>query len=396
MEKQLRTYTYADRNCPACGSGEAELIKTISTVRQGINYEHHMEAHLSVCKECGFLFANPAEYYGDMLSVYESESSYSVEKRLELISKYAAGGVIAEIGANEQGIFRAQLERQFDQYISIDINSSYKNHYDTIKSLKSEVDILVGYCVLEHISDLSGFLSDCYARLRPEGICIIEVPDATKYYKEAHPLEMAEHINHFTPQSLTRLMCRAGFELLEINRIHASRSFAFAGVYKKKRIQQTESFSAAYDYAIGRSFLTEGLSKIAHSREVFQSSVSQIHQHIETVKNCRGRVVFWCANEMLRKIVDRLLEVYGSFESPIIDEDIRKKQFYLEYSAKTSQQAWEDGDLKRAKILFICSDCRVESIINTLKERYPQCYETLQIYYIDEECNLNPYVKDTY
>ena len=99
---------------------------------------------------------------------------------------------------------------------------------------------------------------------------------------------------------------------------------------------------------------------------------------------------------MLSKIVDSLLEVYGSFESPIIDEDIRKKQFYLEYSAKTSQQAWEDGDLKRAKILFICSDCRVESIINTLKERYPQCYETLQIYYIDEECNLNPYVKDTY
>lgn len=337
---------------------------------------------------CSQIQEELAEYYGDMLSVYESESSYSVAKRMELITKYAKGGIIAEIGANEQGVFKEQLENHFDQYVSVDINSSYNNSYDTIKSLKSGIDMLVGYCVLEHIRDLEGFLSDCYVRVKPEGIYIIEVPDATKYYKEAHPLELAEHINHFTPESLTRLMCRAGFELLEISRSHASRDFTFAGVYKKKRIRQETSPAAPFDYVIGKSLLTEGLTTIEHNRERFRSIVCRLHEMMENGGN-RTRTVFWCANEMLRKVIDRFLEVYGTFDACIIDEDRRKKAFYLDYSAKTSKEAWESGELAMAEILIICSDCRVESITKTLKERYTKCYEALLIYFIDEEWNLH-------
>lgn len=400
MKKPLRTYTYTERSCPICGSETAERIQTISAVRQGIQYEHDMEAHLSVCKACGFLFANPAvpqeeldQYYGDMLSVYESESSYSVEKRLALLGKYAKGGSIAEIGANEQGVFKEQLEKRFEQYVSVDINSSYNNHYAKLTFLKSEVDMLVGYCVLEHIRDLEGFLSDCYGRLKPEGICIMEVPDATKYYKEAHPLELAEHINHFTPESLTRLMYKAGFELLEISRTFASRDFAFAGVYKKKELKQKAGSFAPFDYAIGKSLLTEGLAKIEGNRERFRTTVCQLHELVESVKNVGGGVVFWCANEMLRKVIDRFIEIYGTFDAGIIDEDRRKKAFYSGYSAETSEEAWESGVLAKAEALIICSDCRVESITKMLKERYPQCYETPSIYFIDEEWNLNLYPK---
>lgn len=400
MKKPLRTYTYTERDCPACGGSEAELIKTISKARQGMKYEHYLEAHLCVCKECGFLFANPAvtqeelaEYYGDMLSVYESESSYSVAKRLELITRYAReGGIIAEIGANEQGVFKEQLENRFDQYVSVDINSSYNNSYDTIKSLKSGIDMLVSYCVLEHIRDLEGFLSDCYARVKPEGVYIIEVPDAAKYYKEAHPLELAEHLNHFIPESLTRLMCRAGFELLEISRTHASRDCTFAGVYKKKRIRQETSPAAPFDYVIGKSLLVEGIATIEHNRERFRSTVCRLHEMMENGGNRTG-TVFWCANEMLRKVIDHFLEVYGTFDALIIDEDVRKKAFYLDYSAKTSKEVWESGKLAMAEVLIICSDCRVESITKTLKERYTKCYEALLIYFIDEEWNLHLYQK---
>lgn len=59
MKRPLRRYTYTERDCPVCGSSEAELIKTISKARQGMIYEHYLEAYLCVCKECGFLFANP-------------------------------------------------------------------------------------------------------------------------------------------------------------------------------------------------------------------------------------------------------------------------------------------------------------------------------------------------
>ncbi len=108
-----------------------------------------------------------------------------------------------------------------------------------------------------------------------------------EHYIEAHPLELAEHINHFTPESLTRLMCRAGFELLEISRTHASRKFTFAGVYKKKSIEQLENLFAVSSYVIGKSLLTEGISQIARNRERFQLVLSQLHEMMGVVKNSR-------------------------------------------------------------------------------------------------------------
>jgi SAM-dependent methyltransferase len=71
--------------------------------------------------------------------------------------------------------------------------------------------------VLEHLDDPLAMLKALKARLNPGGIMIVEVPDTSGVdgitdrtsYLKIHPLD---HINAFTPASLARIMCQAGFE----------------------------------------------------------------------------------------------------------------------------------------------------------------------------------------
>lgn len=395
--KEKKTYSYIERNCPICNSAEYEHIKTISGKRQGIRYEHQLEAHVSVCKDCGFIYTNPAVpqeeltgYYSDMLSVYESESSYNIDNRLALIKKYERQGIIAEIGANEQGVFKEKLETLFEKYISVDININCDNSLNDINDLNRGIDMLVGYYVLEHIRDLRDFVSNCYSKLNLDGIVIIEVPDATIYYREPHPLDVAEHVNHFTPYSLTRLMCQMGFECLEINRVNASRIYSFVGIYKKSQIELNRSI----DYLVAKSLLLEGVQKIEYDQGHVLKNVLIPELHKKIIEEGEENVAFWCANEMLIKIIDLYIEVFGAFEGLIIDEDIRKKDFYLSYKADTSREAWESGKLGKSKVIFICSDRRVKSIVETLKKKYNEYYNNAIIYFIDENFSLHIYEKN--
>jgi SAM-dependent methyltransferase len=74
--------------------------------------------------------------------------------------------------------------------------------------------------VLEHLDDPLEMLLALKKRLNPGGIMVVEVPDTTgvdtfsdreSYYK-IHPLD---HINAFTPETLVRIMGRAGFKPID-------------------------------------------------------------------------------------------------------------------------------------------------------------------------------------
>lgn len=71
--------------------------------------------------------------------------------------------------------------------------------------------------VLEHLEDPLSILRDIHAELRPGGVLVVEVPncDRLRAITTAQDLGMADgidHINAFTPKSLTQLVRRAGFE----------------------------------------------------------------------------------------------------------------------------------------------------------------------------------------
>lgn len=80
-------------------------------------------------------------------------------------------------------------------------------------------DAITMFEVLEHLDDPLTMLKALIKRLNRGGIMIVEVPDTSEVngitdresYHKIHPLD---HINAFTPESLVRIMARAGLQPL--------------------------------------------------------------------------------------------------------------------------------------------------------------------------------------
>ena len=84
--------------------------------------------------------------------------------------------------------------------------------------LSGQLDVITLFQVLEHLVDPLEALESLIPHLKSGGVLIVEVPDCrgvdsspqdSEAYRNVHPLE---HINHFTPDSLTLMAQFAGFE----------------------------------------------------------------------------------------------------------------------------------------------------------------------------------------
>ena len=81
--------------------------------------------------------------------------------------------------------------------------------------------------VLEHLDDPRGTLLDLYATMLEGGVLIVEVPHCTHVgepqtfedFRNVHPLE---HINAFTPETLTTIVESAGFEKINPGPAHVT------------------------------------------------------------------------------------------------------------------------------------------------------------------------------
>ena len=375
------------RNCPICDSGDNELIETIDGIVFGVNYRHRLYANLAVCKKCGFIFNNPSirqseynEYYNDNLPVFEPESSYSVDNRMTLIKKYSSGmHIIAEIGGNEQGAFKNELEKMFDKYVSYDVGKQYNNTVGELGDIGT-VDIVVAYYVLEHVLDLNTFLETIYNNLNDNGIVIFEVPDANKYFRDDTGLLALEHVSHFTPNSMTRLMQKYGFDLIEITRSFTSRDEGFVGVFRKSKEIKALVYDSNIDYLMGESILNDSLFR--YHDNLFRLS-SMCDLIIDKVSD--SKIAFWCANDVLRSIIDCICDAGYEFDTTIIDENPLKHNYYNEYIAFTSAQLVENNKWNDIKEIYICSEIRIDSILRTIKKMN---HNEIKIYYIDKNWNI--------
>lgn len=91
-----------------------------------------------------------------------------------------------------------------------------------IEDVASEVgqaDVLVSFEVIEHLFDPSRFATQCAALVRPGGLLVLSCPNGLGFdiaLLGAKALAVdAEHVNLFNPDSLSQLLERVGFEVLE-------------------------------------------------------------------------------------------------------------------------------------------------------------------------------------
>ena len=152
-----------------------------------------------------------------------------------------------------------------------------------------DVVIMVG--VLEHLRDLDGAFDHLRAILPAGGLLYVEVPDVTAFadWPNAPYQDFStEHINFFSPISLSNLMLRHGFTRVFLEQNHREQSYRtvmsnVSAVYRKEAASPRGDVQFDPDTAKG---LERYLSQCA-------ADDTRLRAEIDAVVDGRRRILVW-------------------------------------------------------------------------------------------------------
>lgn len=216
-------------NCPLCGASDYKKL-----------YKNFEGDQLVQCNVCSFVYINPQLTSSELEKKY-SQSEHEVfmsplrmiveEKRVEKIGKLKPFGKIVDVGCGD-GIFLLTAKNL--GYAAMGIEPS-KFQADFIKKIikipviskpiekisekELHADIITMFHVLEHIKNPKRALNKISHLLSNEGLLVIEVPNfnsiGSKLQKGNWWLTGSQHINQFTPKTLSNLLKKTGFKIIK-------------------------------------------------------------------------------------------------------------------------------------------------------------------------------------
>lgn len=209
------------------------------------------------CTECRFLFTqdHPSEseagrYYESEEYISHSDTSkglinkayrvardFMLKRKRSLVKKVTRleKGSLLDIGSGT-GYFANEMKRSGWQVKGIEINEKARAFASDQFGLevlspaminqvvKSSVDCITLWHVLEHFNDPSGYMNTIAGLLKPGGTAIIALPNCGSYdafhYKQFWAAyDVPRHLWHFTPDTF-RLFCeKNGFEVIGIRNL---------------------------------------------------------------------------------------------------------------------------------------------------------------------------------
>lgn len=238
------------RMCPVCLGKTPEVIfqqKFASYSDGGLMAGYNV----AICGSCGAGYADeiPSQaqfdrYYAEM-SKYEHahrggrisdvDSARFVEVVDLVVPHIKAGDRIVDVGCATGGLLAEFKRRGFDNLQGYDPSKTCcevaKRLYQinatpsTIRGLTSHAersDLVMMTGVLEHLADLDASLLVLQGMLAASGKLYVEVPDATRYdewFSSPYQFFSMEHVNFFSPCSLSNLLARHGFSVVFIKRV---------------------------------------------------------------------------------------------------------------------------------------------------------------------------------
>lgn len=207
------------------------------------------------CKKCNFCYTNPRPIPEDLHLFYEEEyfkderhfSKFYNEdgtpraghlanyrNRIEDVEEYVnQRGKIFELGA-ARGEFLKVLEERGWKVSGLEISADavkmarelYNVHLDCgmieTYSPKETYDVVCMYQTLEHVPDALFVLKKSFEMLKPGGVFVAEVPNLHcfeskwNYKRKILSYDLPRHLNHFTPEILTKKAVETGFEKTHI------------------------------------------------------------------------------------------------------------------------------------------------------------------------------------
>lgn len=237
---------YEVPSCPICGS-ERRTALYESQKRTGTDLGD-VQITVSQCDACGFLYNAPrvsevalrAYYRTSKLAsgqVYRDESAQGYYPKLNArragflakFLKHRPGGKFLDIGCGVGGFLDAVKDQGLDGWQLCGLEPSEHAHaqatakgYEVYnaplggKGLPEQgFDAISMISVLEHMTDPKWALDSIRKLLKPDGLVMIEVPNTLHPQLSLSGFFSLEHIQHFTPYSLTELFKAIGWNQVQ-------------------------------------------------------------------------------------------------------------------------------------------------------------------------------------
>ncbi|MHB8910146.1 MAG: class I SAM-dependent methyltransferase [Syntrophales bacterium] len=209
------------------------------------------------CRACGLGLTSPAPSAAELAEF--NRGAYSGEERAavyasrwaELRKRYAyivrikqfkKEGALLDVGCNIGTFMKVARDEGFAvtgvemnagcaaygrEWFSLDIRSS---SLDDAAFPAGTFDVVTMFDVLEHVQDPCALVSEVSRALKPDGLLVVQSPNLTSFMawllkENWNWLTPQDHLYHFTPGALSRLLKDGGFTVVEMRTWEPARDF---------------------------------------------------------------------------------------------------------------------------------------------------------------------------
>lgn len=236
--------------CNFCGAAATEPFAVVADL---LLERLNVKTTLVRCRQCGLVYQNPrptlaemGEHYPPQYESYTDQTVQAkrnwflqkaaqrgVNKRCSFVTKYRRAGNLLDIGCATGG-FLLGMRNQGDWTLAgVEINPAvaalarerhgldiFAGTLDKAGYPTASFDAVTLWGVFEHLHDPLQTLTEIRRILRPDGIVVISVPNLSSWNARLFGatwagLDAPRHLYVFTPETLSALLTKAGFAVIE-------------------------------------------------------------------------------------------------------------------------------------------------------------------------------------
>jgi len=275
------------RNCRSCGGPTEFLLDLgmrpiVNNLQAKPGPAKTFSIEVSGCPQCGLVQIidpiDPAEFYTN----YANSSTLKREPHIEeLVAHIKAllpvDAKLIDIGCNDGKFLKVLRDRGFKALYGLEPTKNmseqaslagfpvlrsllnYSNALEVVQKF-GKFDCVVIRQVLEHIEHLADFGAAIQNLLEPNGLLVIEVPDAQHHFDNSDYALWEEHINEFNFESLRNFLSLQGLEIIE--RYNSIFSGICLTVIARKTSRINTNFEPASNSAESYRFWAQNFSVI--------------------------------------------------------------------------------------------------------------------------------------
>ena len=153
------------------------------------------------------------------------------------------GGYLSQMKQYGWDVYGTEINEKAVKYAQNQLGLKNVKHgfFEDISWQQNIFDVINMSMVLEHVYDPLGILRMVYPAMKKNGQLILSVPDISgleaKLYKDkAYTLQVPQHLNHFTPKTITSFLTKAGFSIERIVHHRFDRDMVASAGYLNNKV----------------------------------------------------------------------------------------------------------------------------------------------------------------